>query len=86
MKKILLCLLALCLLSSLASCAQKTGGEEPQALAPSPSEIVSAGRIAEGDLPRDEALTEWLADAADRTVVRNAILFSRGEGVWCCWL
>ena len=88
MKKILLCLLALCLLSSLVACTQKTGGESEsaQAIEPSPSEIVSEGRIAENALPHDAALVEWLAEAAERTVVKNAVLFSRGDGVWCCWL
>lgn len=89
MKKRFLCLLAICLLLTCTACARDRNGEQETdaPITASPKEIASQGRIAEDALPEDTAVRDWYDDAVARSIVRNTVLFSRGEdGTWGCWL
>ena len=89
MKKIAILLLVLCLLSAFGACSKNgEAGDGTPTISEDASLISSHGWIREDEVMAQKEISEWYAEAADRKVVRNALIYARDseDGLWHCWL
>ncbi len=89
MKKTLAILLLAALLTCLASCSgdpNTPGGTASGTTAAAPTDVSVPVRVSEAELPEIEDLTDWYALAAAREYIPNALIYSKTEGLWHCWL